>query len=85
MAVMWSQERVLFVLFFLKKGEITACFMLMEMIWSGGEVKCYDAKESRAERWSHAQMEGLVFTWSTDSASIVPGGEAGYRGMDAGR
>lgn len=32
MAVMWSQERVLFVLFFLKRGEITACFMLMEMI-----------------------------------------------------
>ena len=40
---------------------------------------------SRAERRSNAQMEGLVFTWSTDSASVVPEGEVGYVGMDAGR
>lgn len=40
---------------------------------------------SRAERRSNAQMQGLVFTWSTDSASIVPGGEAGHAAMDAGR
>lgn len=38
----------------------------------------------RAERRSNAQVEGLIFTWSTDSASVVPEGEAGYVGVDVG-
>lgn len=67
---------------------------MMEMIWSGRKVKCYGAEEggrivgamslSRAERRSNAQVEGLIFTWSTDSASVVPEGEAGYVGVDVG-
>lgn len=40
---------------------------------------------SRAERRSNAQMQGFSLGAQIVSASIVPGGEAGYAGMDGGR